>query len=216
MDRVHLIGSDPITCAAHPPHVLRKAPKRWGYNKWIAADADSWARKRVGERSIASFPRKTIQIRNRASSARSVRFALRAAQSIAHSHSFFRPKPTPKPYPSTCSTDFPTEMYVVKLGGQREPVRFDKITARLQRLSYGLSQEHCDPVLVAQKVCAGIYMGVSTSQLDELAAETAAAMTASHPDYALVCLRLSASRSVIQSLPWYEKMNLLFFFLFLL
>jgi ribonucleoside-diphosphate reductase subunit M1 len=77
-------------------------------------------------------------------------------------------------------------MYVVKRDGRQEAVHFDKITARLKRLSYGLSQEHCDPVLVAQKVCAGVYKGVTTSQLGELAAETAAAMTASHPDYASV------------------------------
>ncbi|RRT86076.1 hypothetical protein B296_00001926, partial [Ensete ventricosum] len=78
-------------------------------------------------------------------------------------------------------------MYVVKRDGRPEAVHFDKITARLKKLSYGLSQEHCDPVLVAQKVCAGVYKGVTTSQLDELAAETAAAMTANHPDYASVC-----------------------------
>lgn len=77
-------------------------------------------------------------------------------------------------------------MYVVKRDGRQEAVRFDKITARLRRLSYGLSREHCDPSLVAQKVCAGIYRGVTTTQLAELAAETAAAMTASHPDYAVV------------------------------
>jgi ribonucleoside-diphosphate reductase subunit M1 len=61
-----------------------------------------------------------------------------------------------------------------------------KITTRLKKLSYGLSQDHCDPVLVAQKVCAGVYKGVTNSQLDDLAAETAAALTASHPDYASV------------------------------
>lgn len=77
-------------------------------------------------------------------------------------------------------------MYVVKRDGRQEAVHFDKITARLKKLSYGLSSEHCDPVLVAQKVCAGVYKGVTTSQLDELAAETAAAMTANHPDYACV------------------------------
>ncbi|CAL4955662.1 unnamed protein product [Urochloa decumbens] len=84
-------------------------------------------------------------------------------------------------------------MYVVKRDGRQETVRFDKITARLKKLSYGLSQEHCDPVLVAQKVCAGVYKGVTTSQLDELAAETAAAMTASHPDYASLAARIAVS-----------------------
>ncbi|KAF2612332.1 hypothetical protein F2Q70_00012839 [Brassica cretica] len=75
-------------------------------------------------------------------------------------------------------------MYVVKRDGRQETVHFDKITARLKKLSYGLSVDHCDPVLVSQKVCAGVYKGVTTTQLDELAAETAAAMTANHPDYA--------------------------------
>uniref|UniRef100_A0A0D9VMB8 Ribonucleoside-diphosphate reductase n=1 Tax=Leersia perrieri TaxID=77586 RepID=A0A0D9VMB8_9ORYZ len=84
-------------------------------------------------------------------------------------------------------------MYVVKRDGRQEAVHFDKITARLKKLSYGLSQEHCDPVLVAQKVCAGVYKGVTTSQLDELAAETAAAMTASHPDYASLAARIVMS-----------------------
>lgn len=79
-------------------------------------------------------------------------------------------------------------MYVIKRDGRQEAVHFDKITARLKKLSYGLSSEHCDPVVVAQKVCQGVYKGVTTSQLDELAAETAAGMTTHHPDYALVSL----------------------------
>ncbi|KAJ9670926.1 hypothetical protein PVL29_027087 [Vitis rotundifolia] len=84
-------------------------------------------------------------------------------------------------------------MYVVKRDGRQESVHFDKITARLKKLSYGLSIDHCDPVLVSQKVCAGVYKGVTTSQLDELAAETAAAMTANHPDYASLAARIVVS-----------------------
>ncbi|CAN6245712.1 unnamed protein product [Urochloa humidicola] len=84
-------------------------------------------------------------------------------------------------------------MYVVKRDGRQESVHFDKITARLKKLSYGLSAEHCDPVLVAQKVCAGVYKGVTTSQIGELAAETAAAMTSSHPDYASLAGRIAVS-----------------------
>ncbi|KAG2662329.1 ribonucleoside-diphosphate reductase large subunit-like isoform X1 [Panicum virgatum] len=84
-------------------------------------------------------------------------------------------------------------MYVVKRDGRQESVHFDKITARLKKLSYGLSAEHCDPVLVAQKVCAGVYKGVTTNQIGELAAETAAAMTASHPDYASLAGRIAVS-----------------------
>ncbi|KAK3018024.1 hypothetical protein RJ639_004744 [Escallonia herrerae] len=85
------------------------------------------------------------------------------------------------------------KIYVIKRNGRQEPVHFDKITARLKKLSYGLSAEHCDPVLPAQKVCAGVYKGVTTTQLDELAAETAAAMTTHHPDYALLAARIAVS-----------------------
>ncbi|KAF3788658.1 Ribonucleoside-diphosphate reductase large subunit [Nymphaea thermarum] len=84
-------------------------------------------------------------------------------------------------------------MYVIKRDGRKEAVHFDKITARLKKLSYGLSEKHCDPVRVAQKVCAGVYSGVTTSQLDELAAETAAAMTTNHPDYASLAARIAVS-----------------------
>ncbi|KAE8100396.1 hypothetical protein FH972_018302 [Carpinus fangiana] len=84
-------------------------------------------------------------------------------------------------------------MYVVKGDGRQEPVRFDKIMARLKRLSYGLSVEHCDPVLVGQKVCAGLFKGITTTQVDELAMETAAAMTTNHPDYALLAARIAVS-----------------------
>ncbi|ERM96220.1 hypothetical protein AMTR_s00001p00125090 [Amborella trichopoda] len=75
-------------------------------------------------------------------------------------------------------------MYVIKRDGRQEAVHFDKITARLYKLSNELNKLHCEPVLVAQKVCAGIYKGVTTSQLDELAAETAASVATNHPDYA--------------------------------
>ncbi|KAB1201076.1 Ribonucleoside-diphosphate reductase large subunit [Morella rubra] len=84
-------------------------------------------------------------------------------------------------------------MYVVKRDGRQEPLQFGKITARLKKLSYGLSVEHCDPIIVAQKVCAGLYDGVTTTQLDELATETAAAMTTNHPDYALLAARIAVS-----------------------
>lgn len=129
-------------------------------------------------------------------------------------------------------------MFVVKRDGRKEPVHFDKITARITKLSYGLNSDFCDPVgvsdcsdasaghrhsltqkhsawltlvrqrrvsaslsvtmllsclvtrllqvMVAQKVAVGVYKGVTTSELDELAAETSASMTATHPDYALV------------------------------
>ncbi|CAI7747647.1 unnamed protein product [Closterium sp. NIES-54] len=84
-------------------------------------------------------------------------------------------------------------MFVIKRDGRKETVHFDKITARLKKLSYGLNPDFCDPVVVAQKVCMGVYKGVTTSQLDELAAETAAAMTSTHPDYAILAARIAVS-----------------------
>jgi ribonucleoside-diphosphate reductase subunit M1 len=83
-------------------------------------------------------------------------------------------------------------MFVIKRDGRHEPVQFDKITARIKKLAYGL-HEMCEPILVAQKVTSGIYKGVTTSELDELAAETAAGMTSKHPDYSVLAARISVS-----------------------
>lgn len=83
-------------------------------------------------------------------------------------------------------------MYVVKRDGHKEPVMFDKITARVKKLCYGLN-ELVDPVKVAMRVIEGLYDNVSTSELDILAAEIAATMTTSHPDYAKLAARISVS-----------------------
>ncbi len=84
-------------------------------------------------------------------------------------------------------------MFVVKRDGRRESVKFDKITARIERLCYGLDPYFVQPVEVAMKVVAGIYDGVTTSELDTLAAETAASMTTKHPDYAILAARVAIS-----------------------
>ncbi|MFM7055032.1 MAG: ribonucleoside-diphosphate reductase subunit alpha, partial [Bacteroidota bacterium] len=84
-------------------------------------------------------------------------------------------------------------MYVIKRDGKNESVKFDKITSRIQRLCYGLSPEHVDSVQVAMKVIEGIYAGVTTSELDNLAAEVAASLTTKHPDYALLASRIAIS-----------------------
>ncbi len=84
-------------------------------------------------------------------------------------------------------------MYVIKRDGNRESVKFDKITARIQKLCYGLDPIHVTPVSVAMKVIEGIYEGVTTSELDNLAAETAASLTTKHPDYALLASRIAVS-----------------------
>ena len=69
---------------------------------------------------------------------------------------------------------------------------FDKITARVRKLCYGLN-ELVDPVKVAMRVIEGLYDGVSTSELDSLAAEISATMTTTHPDYAQLAARISVS-----------------------
>ncbi len=83
-------------------------------------------------------------------------------------------------------------MDVIKRDGRKEPVMFDKITARIRKLCYGLN-ELVDPVKVAMRVIEGLYDGVTTSELDNLAAEIAATMTVSHPDYAKLAARISVS-----------------------
>ncbi|WP_299894682.1 ribonucleoside-diphosphate reductase subunit alpha [uncultured Aquimarina sp.] len=83
-------------------------------------------------------------------------------------------------------------MYVVKRDGHKEPIMFDKITARVRKLCYGLNSL-VDPVKVAMRVIEGLYDGVTTSELDNLAAEIAATMTIAHPDYAKLAARISVS-----------------------
>lgn len=84
-------------------------------------------------------------------------------------------------------------MYVIKRDGRRESVKFDKITARIEKLYYGLDPRFIQPVEVAKKVVTGIYDGVTTAELDNLAAETAASMTTRHPDYAILAARIAIS-----------------------
>jgi len=83
-------------------------------------------------------------------------------------------------------------MYVLKRDGKKEPVMFDKITARVRKMCYGLNKI-VDPVKVAMRVIEGLYDGVTTSELDSLAAEIAATMTTAHPDYAKLAARIAVS-----------------------
>ena len=83
-------------------------------------------------------------------------------------------------------------MYVIKRTGKKESIKFDKITARIEKLSYSLSP-FVNVIDVAKKVIEGIYDGVTTSELDNLAAETAASLTTKHPDYALLASRIAVS-----------------------
>ena len=84
-------------------------------------------------------------------------------------------------------------MLVIKRDGRRESVKFDKITARIEKLCYGLDPRHINPVEVAMKVINGLYDGVTTVELDNLAAEIAATMTTRHPDFAKLAARIAIS-----------------------
>ncbi|XP_042892046.1 ribonucleoside-diphosphate reductase large subunit-like [Penaeus japonicus] len=86
-----------------------------------------------------------------------------------------------------------SKMYVLKRDGRQEPVMFDKITSRIQKLCYGLNMDFIDPPAITLKVINGLYSGVTTVELDNLAAETAATMTTKHPDYAVLAARIAVS-----------------------
>ena len=84
-------------------------------------------------------------------------------------------------------------MLVLKRDGRRESVKFDKITARIDKMCYGLNTNYIEPIDIAKKVITGIYDGVATVELDNLAAETAASMTTAHPDFAKLAARIATS-----------------------
>ena len=79
-------------------------------------------------------------------------------------------------------------MQVIKRDGKKESVKFDKITARIEKLSYGLDRRFVNSIDVAKKVIEGLYDGVTTTELDNLAAETAAYMSTTHPGAPNTCL----------------------------
>lgn len=84
-------------------------------------------------------------------------------------------------------------MQVVKRGGRREDVSFDKITARVKKLCYGLHTDYIDHIEISRKVIQGLFDGVTTTELDNLAAETAASMATDHPEYAVLAARIAVS-----------------------
>ncbi|MEQ2217918.1 Ribonucleoside-diphosphate reductase large subunit [Xenoophorus captivus] len=77
--------------------------------------------------------------------------------------------------------------------GRHEAVSFDKITSRIQKFCYGLNGDFVDPAQITMKVIQGLYSGVTTVELDTLAAETAATLTTKHPDYAILAARIAVS-----------------------
>ena len=90
------------------------------------------------------------------------------------------------------STTKPT-MYVIKRNQTHERVNFDKILTRIEKLCYSLNTDYVDPVTISKKVIEGLYTGVSTSELDNLASETCAALSSTHPDYGKLAARIFVS-----------------------
>ena len=84
-------------------------------------------------------------------------------------------------------------MYVVKRDGRNEPCSFDKITSRIKKLCYGLDAKYVDSAAISQKVIQGFYAGVTTVELDELAAQTAASLATRHPDFSILAARIAVS-----------------------
>jgi ribonucleoside-diphosphate reductase alpha chain len=84
-------------------------------------------------------------------------------------------------------------MYVITRRGEKEPIKFDKITERIEQLCFDLDRSFIDPMRIAKKVIEGIYDGITTKELDQLAAETAAYLSTQHPQYATLAGRIGVS-----------------------
>ena len=81
-------------------------------------------------------------------------------------------------------------MQVVNRKGEREDVRFDAILEKLTVLSEGLNSKWVDPGHVTKLTIEGLYDGVTTRELDQLAAETAASLASQHPEYSRLAARI--------------------------
>ena len=85
-------------------------------------------------------------------------------------------------------------MEVLKRDGSSEPVKLDKITARIKKQTYDLNPDHVDYMEVVKKTISGLHDGITTTELDNLAAETAASLSSIHPDYSLLGSRVAITR----------------------
>ena len=85
-------------------------------------------------------------------------------------------------------------MEVIKRDGSTEPVKLDKITARIKKQTWDLNTEYVDYMEVVKKTISGLHDGISTTELDNLAAETAAGMASTHIDYSMLGSRIAISR----------------------
>jgi len=87
----------------------------------------------------------------------------------------------------------PARMFVVKRDGRTEPMMFDKITSRIAKLCFQPMSPFVDPARVAQSVVTSVASGMTTCQIDELAAQMAASKISQHPDYGVLAGRILAS-----------------------
>eukprot|EP00405_Crypthecodinium_cohnii_P026775 CAMPEP_0206497314 /NCGR_PEP_ID=MMETSP0324_2-20121206/50097_1 /ASSEMBLY_ACC=CAM_ASM_000836 /TAXON_ID=2866 /ORGANISM="Crypthecodinium cohnii, Strain Seligo" /LENGTH=793 /DNA_ID=CAMNT_0053982831 /DNA_START=65 /DNA_END=2446 /DNA_ORIENTATION=+ len=85
------------------------------------------------------------------------------------------------------------QMYVIKRSGEQQEVKFDSITTRIRLLCDGLDKDYIDPPAISMKVIEGFYSGISTSEVDTLAAETCAYMSQKHPDFSTLAARIAVS-----------------------
>jgi len=84
-------------------------------------------------------------------------------------------------------------MYVIKRSGDQQLVQYEKISERIKKLSAGLNEDYIDSQSIAQKVIVGLHNGISTAELDVLAAETCAYLSQKHPDYSVLAARIAVS-----------------------
>ncbi len=96
-------------------------------------------------------------------------------------------------------------MEVIKRDGSKEPVKLDKIAARIKKQTWGLNTEFVDYMAVVQKTISGLHNGISTKELDNLAAEISASMTSTHPDYSLLASRIAISRLYKQAPKYFSE-----------
>ena len=94
-------------------------------------------------------------------------------------------------------------MRVIKRNGQSEEISFDKVLKRIRVLCNGLGA--VDPDVLAQKVCSKIYNGVSTSELDELAAQICSSMICEHPDFGALASRIIISNMQKNTTPSFSE-----------
>ncbi|KAI0982211.1 hypothetical protein GJ496_002428 [Pomphorhynchus laevis] len=87
----------------------------------------------------------------------------------------------------------PAMLHVVKRDGKPQNVMFDKITSRISKLCYNLNMEFVDPASITMKVVGNLFPGISTTDLDNLTADTAASMFNVHEDYIRLAARIVVS-----------------------